>query len=119
MMTRRDDVSEQCRDDVAKCWFVRSEESDGWIVRDDLPEEKRQAMQRRIEREPRERKRKLWEAARAAHPMYEVVTHADWFFPDEIKWKGDGEEPSRDALIEWFKVNHPAQASKVEHDLWP
>ena len=61
-----------------------------------------------------ERKQKLWEAARAAHPMYEVVTHTDWFCPDEIKWKGDGEEPSRDALIEWFKVNHPAQASEAE-----
>ena len=36
------------------------------------------------------------------------------FAPDEIKWKGDGEEPSRDALIEWFKVNHPAQASEAE-----
>ena len=34
--------------------------------------------------------------------------------PDEIKWKGDGEEPSQDALIEWFKVNHPAQASEAE-----
>ena len=40
-------------------------------------------------------------------------TH-DWFFPDEIKWKGDGEEPSQDALIEWFKVNHPVKAREAE-----
>ena len=31
-----------------------------------------------------------------------------------IKWKGDGEEPSQDAMIEWFKVNHPAQAREAE-----
>ena len=40
----------------------------------------------------------------------------DWFFPDEIKWKGDGEAPSPDAMIEWFKVNHPAQASEAERE---
>ena len=51
----------------------------------DLPPEKQQAMDARIERErkPWERKQKLWEAARAAHPMYEVDTHematVGWF----------------------------------------
>jgi len=96
-----DDLSEQCRDHFVKCWFVRSEESDGWIFELDLPPEKQQAIDD-PERIPRRRKRKLWEAARAAHPMY------------EIKWKGDGEEPSRDALIEWFKVNHPVKARELE-----
>jgi hypothetical protein len=81
----------------------------------DLPPEKQQVMHDHIERERNqgERKCKLWEAACAAHPMYEVDTHematVGWFV-----WKGDGEEPSRDALIEWFKVNHPAQASEAE-----
>jgi hypothetical protein len=107
-----DDELRCCND---KCWFVWSKESDGWIAADDLPEEKWQALQRRNERELK--LWKLWEAASAAHPMYEVVTHADWFFPDEIKWKGDGEEPSRDALIEWFKVNHPTQASEAERKI--
>ena len=42
MMTVRSSMQQwgRCR----KCWFVRSEESDGWIVEDDLPDEKRQAM---------------------------------------------------------------------------
>ena len=48
--------------------------------------------------------------------MYEVDTHematVGWFV-----WKGDSEEPSRDALIEWFKVNHPARASEVEREI--
>ena len=35
------------------------------------------------------------------------------FCGDEIKWKGDGAEPSRGALIEWFKVNHPTMAREV------
>ena len=100
---------------MSECWFVCSEESDGWIAANDLPAEKWQALDRRIERNTKlwERKQKLWEAACAAHPMYEVDTHematVGWFV-----WKGDGEEPSRDALIEWFKVNHPAQASEAE-----
>ena len=46
----------------------------------------RNAGRRRIERE--QRLWELWDAARDAHPLYEVVTHTDWFFPDEIKWKG-------------------------------
>jgi hypothetical protein len=95
-----DHGSQKCRDDWSPWYFVRSEESGGWICELDLPPEKRQAIDD-PERIPRRRKRKLWEAARAAHPMY------------EIKWKGDGEEPSRDALIEWFKVNHPARAREV------
>jgi hypothetical protein len=44
--------------------------------------------------------------------LYEVVIHRSCC-EDEIKWKGNGAEPSRDALIEWFKVNHPAQAEEV------
>ena len=58
------------------------------------------------------RRRSLWYAARALHPLYEVVTHPS-FCGDEIKWKGDGAEPSWGALIEWFKVNHPTMAREV------
>jgi hypothetical protein len=110
-----DEISQSQRGYVGKHWFVRSDESDGWIAANDLPEEKWQALERRIEHATKlwERKQKLWEAACAAHPIYEVDTHematVGWFV-----WKGDGEEPSQDALIEWFKVNHPAQASVVE-----
>ena len=46
-----DEMSEQCRSDLSKCWFVWSDESDGWIEAYDLPEEKVQALQRRMERE--------------------------------------------------------------------
>ena len=42
--------------------------------------------------------------------MYEFDTE----LVANLVWKGDGEEPSRDALIEWFMVNHPAQASEAE-----
>ena len=42
--------------------------------------------------------------------MYEFDTE----LVANLVWKGDGEEPSQDALIEWFKVNHPAQASEVD-----
>ena len=62
-----------------KCWFVWSDESDGWIDADDLPEEKWQALQRRMEREQKLCEAKLWEAACAAHPMYEVDTHDDGY----------------------------------------
>jgi hypothetical protein len=86
-----------------QCRFVRSEESDGWICELDLPPEKQQALDD-PERIPRWRKRRLWEAACAAHPMY------------EIKWKGDGKEPSQDALIGWFKVNHPTLARGYERE---
>ena len=99
----------------AQSVVVRSDESDGWIYQDNLPEEKWRALNRRIEREQRPlvRKYKLWEAACAAHPMYEFDTE----LVACLVWKGDGEEPSRDALIEWFKVNHPAQASEVEREM--
>jgi hypothetical protein len=103
---------EQCREYMVQCYWVRSEESDGWIVEHDLPPEKQQAMPRQYER-----RLKLWYAARAMHPLYEVVIHIPRFFPDEIIWKGDGEEPSRDALIEWFKVNHPTTASEIERKI--
>jgi hypothetical protein len=99
---------EQCRTHLEDCYWVRSEESDGWIEEGDLPPEKQQAMPRQYEC-----RLNLWYAARALHPLYEVVTDAG-FLEDEIKWKGDGEEPSRGALIEWLKVNHPAQASEIE-----
>lgn len=85
---------------IAKCWFVRSEESGGWIVEDDLPPEKQQAMYDRIARE-----RRLLRAARAAHPMLKAVS---W------EWIGDDEAPSSDAMIKWFKVSYPAQAREVE-----
>jgi hypothetical protein len=110
-----DPLYEQAKTYWGKCLFVRSEVSDGWIIAEDLPEEKWQVLERRMEGERKlwAREEKLWEAACAAHPMYEVDTHematVGWF-----KWKGDGEEPSRDALIEWFKVNHPTQASEVK-----
>ena len=81
----------------------------GWIVEDDLPPEKRQAL-------PCQYKRmlNLWFAARALHPLYEVVADTAWIWEDEIKWKGDGKEPSRGALIEWFKINYPTLASEIE-----
>ena len=67
------DLYEQCREDYSKCWFVRSEESGGWIVSGDLPEEKWQALQRRIEREQKlhgqlyDAKVKACEVPRAGH----------------------------------------------------
>ena len=88
---------------IAKCWFVRSEESGGWIVENDLPPEKREAMHDRIAREVR-----LLKAARAAHPMWKAV---NW------EWIGDDKAPSSAAMIKWFKVNHPTQASEVEREI--
>jgi hypothetical protein len=35
---------------ICRCWFVWSDD-DGWIYEDDLPQEKLQALQRRMERE--------------------------------------------------------------------
>jgi hypothetical protein len=107
-----DEGHEQYGGCAARCLLVRSDESDGWIYEDDLPEEKWRALKRRIEHEQRPlvRKQKLWEAACAEHPMYEFDTE----MVGCLVWKGDGEEPSQDALIEWFKVNHPAQASEAE-----
>jgi hypothetical protein len=78
-----DYISKQCRDYISECWFVRSDTSDGWIELHDLPEEKQQALSRRVEREgkPRECRLKLWEAACAAHPMYELVPPRPLAFP--------------------------------------
>jgi hypothetical protein len=94
--------------EIELCYWARIEDSDDWIVEHDLPPEKRQAL-------PRQYKRmlNLWYAARALHPLYEVVSDTAFFGEDEIEWKGGGKEPSRGALIEWFKVNHPAQAEEV------
>jgi hypothetical protein len=50
-----DEQSEECRHYVGKQWFVWSDESDGWIAANDLPPEKWEALQRRIERERRSR----------------------------------------------------------------
>jgi hypothetical protein len=44
-----DDQVRGCND---KCWFVWGDESDGWIFESDLPPDKQQALQRRMEREP-------------------------------------------------------------------
>ena len=73
LMMRRVSTMGGC---FGRCWFVWSDESDGWIYEDDLPEEKWQALKRRMEHEQKllVRKQKLWEAACAAHPMYEVDT---------------------------------------------
>ena len=92
-----------------QCYWARIEDSDDWIVEHHLPPEKRQAL-------PRQYKRwlNLWYAARALHPLYEVVTDTAFFGESEIEWKGGGKEPSRGALIEWFKVNHPTLASEIE-----
>jgi hypothetical protein len=91
-----DDLLEQLRDGASKCWLVRSEESEGWIVEADLPPEKRQAMHARLERS-----RALWEAACAAYPLLK-------------QYDGKGAPPSLDEAIEWFKVNQPTVASEAE-----
>jgi len=91
-----DDLLEQFRDGWSKCWFVRSEESDGWIIEDDLPPEKQKAMHARLEHS-----QALWEAACAAYPLLE-------------QYDGKGDPPSLDEAIEWFKVTHPTLASEAE-----
>jgi hypothetical protein len=48
---RDDEAFQQYGGCVGRCWFVWSDESDGWIYVDDLPEEKWDALQRRMERE--------------------------------------------------------------------
>ena len=83
--------------------YVRSPTSNGWINEEDLPVWKYCAMYDRIQR-----RRRLWEAACAAHPQWEAAGYHNYL------WEGDGEEPSPDELIEWFKVNHPVQASEAE-----
>lgn len=56
---------------------------------------------------------RLFAAACAMHPLWECDggPHLNCY------WKGDGKEPSQDEMIEWFKVNHPAQASKREVEI--
>jgi hypothetical protein len=60
-----DPLYEQAKTYWGKCLFVRSEESDGWIIAEDLPEEKWQVLERRMEGERKlwAREEKLWEAA--------------------------------------------------------
>ena len=96
-------------------YWARSEDSDGWIVEHDLPPEKQQALPRQYKRTLNLYKLtlSLWYAARALHPLYEVVIYRS-YCEDEIEWKGDGAEPSQDELIQWFKVNHPTLASEIE-----
>lgn len=100
---------------LIQCYWVRSEESDGWIFGGDLPPEKQQALPRQYKRTLNLYKLtlSLWYAARALHPLYEVVIYRS-YCEDEIEWKGDGAEPSQDELIQWFKVNHPTLASEIE-----
>ena len=47
-----------------------------------------------------------------AHELAPELAPILWF-----DWIGDGEEPSQDALIEWFKVNRPTQAGEVEREI--
>ena len=84
---------------------------------DDLPEEKWQALKRRMERE--RKLWELWEAARAAHPMYEVVTHTIGF--SRMRLNGKATAKNRHGTrSQWFKVNHPAQASeKIRPQIGP
>ena len=89
--------------------YVRSPTSNGWINEEDLPLEKLCAMYDRITR-----RRRMWEAACAAHPMWEPVGKG-YLHGNSYRWQGhDGDEPAPDAMIEWFKVNHPTQASEAE-----
>ena len=85
---------------------MRSPTSNGWINERDLPVEKIGAMYDR-----HQRNRELWEAACAVHLMFEAGGLRQW------KWKGEGEEPSRNAMREWFKVNHPTLASEAEREI--
>jgi hypothetical protein len=87
--------------------YVRSAESRGWICEDDLPPEKYSAMRGRLARSHR-----LFAAACAMHPLWECAggPHLNCYW----NWKGDGEAPSQDEMIEWFKVNYPAQARECE-----
>jgi hypothetical protein len=53
----------------------------------------------------------LSEAAYAAHPLFEQRG-------DVIYWLGDLEdEPSDDAVVEWFQINHPAAAREIERKI--
>ena len=58
-----------------------------------------------------DRNQGLWEAVCAVHPMFEAAGLR------QCKWKGEGEEPSTNAMREWFKVNHPTLASEAEREI--
>jgi len=50
------------------------------------------------------------DAAYAAHPLFEQRGKF-------IHWLGDPkDEPSHDAVIEWFQLNHPAKAREIERE---
>lgn len=50
----------------------------------------------------------LSDAAYAAHPLFEQRG-------DFIRWLGDPkDEPSHNAVVEWFQLNHPAKAREIE-----
>jgi hypothetical protein len=50
----------------------------------------------------------LGDAAYAAHPLFEQRGKF-------IRWLGDPkDEPSHDAVIEWFQINHPVKAREIE-----
>jgi hypothetical protein len=49
----------------------------------------------------------LMAAAHAAHPLFESFDRG-W------TWKGEGDGPSPDAVLDWFQLNHPTQAREIE-----
>jgi hypothetical protein len=51
---------------------------------------------------------RLGEAAHQAHPDFVETSEGHWHYT------GPGEMPSEEALIEWFQLNHPAQARAIE-----
>lgn len=51
---------------------------------------------------------RLAEAAHRAHPDFVETPEGDF------DYTGPGEMPSEDAVIEWFQINHPAQARAIE-----
>jgi hypothetical protein len=50
----------------------------------------------------------LWEAAVDAHPDWKKHNNRSY------RWKGQGEAPSTDSMVDWFQLNHPAQAREIE-----
>jgi hypothetical protein len=51
---------------------------------------------------------RLGEAAHDAHPDFVRMPKGRWHYT------GPGEMPSDDAVVEWFQINHPAQARAIE-----
>lgn len=50
----------------------------------------------------------LVDAAYVAHPQFEALGGG------VLKWTGGGEGPTEAALLDWFQLNHPADARAIE-----